>query len=204
MTGGTGARLIPAHAGKTSGPTRRVRRAEAHPRSRGENRVAVYEVTQTGGSSPLTRGKRGPREYCHLRRGLIPAHAGKTVRAMAVAAGRAAHPRSRGENSAKRRCEITRFGSSPLTRGKLWNGIQSSISTGLIPAHAGKTPGPSPLLPRSPAHPRSRGENTCATLRTRCAPGSSPLTRGKRLGAHRRGVALRLIPAHAGKTRGPP
>ena len=50
-------RLIPAHAGKTSFRFSEGALLPAHPRSRGENRVAVYGITTTGGSSPLTRGK---------------------------------------------------------------------------------------------------------------------------------------------------
>ena len=50
--------LIPAHAGKTP-PCAPCRRPYgAHPRSRGENSCYVEGVTDTGGSSPLTRGKR--------------------------------------------------------------------------------------------------------------------------------------------------
>ena len=52
-----------------------------------------------------------------------------------------------------------------------------------------------------PAHPRSRGENRRPDASPRSICGSSPLTRGK-LGAL--GDArdlIRLIPAHAGKTR---
>ena len=53
-----GVRLIPAHAGKTWFALIGQTAWWAHPRSRGENRVAVYEVTATSGSSPLTRRKR--------------------------------------------------------------------------------------------------------------------------------------------------
>ena len=49
--------LIPAHAGKTANVLGRSDSSAAHPRSRGENRIAVYDITPTGGSSPLTRGK---------------------------------------------------------------------------------------------------------------------------------------------------
>ena len=74
-------RLIPAHAGKTSGLTRPPKPASAHPRSRGENALTEYAVDDDVGSSPLTRGK----HYgCADRRAharLIPAHAGKTGRA---------------------------------------------------------------------------------------------------------------------------
>ena len=50
-------RLIPAHAGKTQYPWLRQSRAEAHPRSRGENHAYRFGVAQERGSSPLTRGK---------------------------------------------------------------------------------------------------------------------------------------------------
>ena len=50
------------------------------------------------------------------------------------------------------------------------------------------------------AHPRSRGENSpyCRTAVAR--GGSSPLTRGKRRSLRWPCTAMRLIPAHAGKT----
>ena len=72
------ARLIPAHAGKTARADRGFQSPAAHPRSRGENSDRLRIVAWLRGSSPLTRGKRAA---CHLgagRRGLIPAHAGKT------------------------------------------------------------------------------------------------------------------------------
>ena len=90
--------LIPAHAGKTSLSRLIPSLPWAHPRSRGENDLIRKKGTTIWGSSPLTRGK--PRRWGgvgDLRR-LIPAHAGKTVRAGVSGSGAAAHPRSRGEN----------------------------------------------------------------------------------------------------------
>ena len=55
----------------------------------------------------------------------------------------------------------------------------------------------------SPAHPRSRGENTRYLRSTLKCPGSSPLTRGKPDGPTVDLEAKRLIPAHAGKTSAP-
>ena len=74
------------------------------------------------------------------------------------------------------------------------------MATGLIPAHAGKTrPEAYDELIRA-AHPRSRGENDPITGDLECKAGSSPLTRGKPLYLRLALTALRLIPAHAGKT----
>ena len=71
--------LIPAHAGKTS-VTRPVTPAcRAHPRSRGENKKITGFAFDTGGSSPLTRGKLGIAAFRIVMLRLIPAHAGKTT-----------------------------------------------------------------------------------------------------------------------------
>ena len=92
-------RLIPAHAGKTRGKTKAVVRTGAHPRSRGENVDSGVAGVSENGSSPLTRGKLGPRVRVRIRRGLIPAHAGKTTVRKILDGMPRAHPRSRGENS---------------------------------------------------------------------------------------------------------
>ena len=154
-----GWRLIPAHAGKTHQPTPGVSKNTAHPRSRGENGVLLLTHTTGGGSSPLTRGKRCGEAVGEGEGGLIPAHAGKTHAASRESLIRGAHPRSRGENliGAVRTLVVT--GSSPLTRGKRFELEESREDTGLIPAHAGKTWGIMSTSGRSPAHPRSRGEN---------------------------------------------
>ena len=179
---------------------RRVTSGPAHPRSRGENHTRSNCALWATGSSPLTRGKRAARSGRPGRCGLIPAHAGKTQRDMAVRRCRRAHPRSRGEN----RITITqhRFsaGSSPLTRGK--HDVTAPVSCGsrLIPAHAGKTASGAATRRRGWAHPRSRGENAAFRRWVTTEVGSSPLTRGKLQVPPERPQRARLIPAHAGKT----
>ena len=91
-------------------------------------------------------------------------------------------------------------GSSPLTRGKLVAVWESPRAQGLIPAHAGKTGGCVGVSSGSGAHPRSRGENAPCALPPNHSMGSSPLTRGKHVEAHRLAGHRGLIPAHAGKT----
>ena len=132
--------------------------------------------------------------------GLIPAHAGKTTTPAVLRPAAFAHPRSRGENQARRACLRRVRGSSPLTRGKPERESYGLFSSWLIPAHAGKTR----LTPYrsigSRAHPRSRGENPIRQHVSSHFPGSSPLTRGKRERPGSRAGRGRLIPAHAGKT----
>ena len=171
--------LIPTHTRKTSCPDSSPSPTRAHPRSRGENASNFYVPFQSQGSSPLTRGKPGDRASDRLPRRLIPVHAGKIKPKPWNASSTGAHPRSRRDNVPVSAGSACRFGSSPLTRGKLVDGVDRDRAAGLIPAHAGKTALFTGRPARSWAHPHSRGEN----VRPRCidasAAGSPPLTRGK-------------------------
>ena len=191
---------IPAHAGKTPGMDTTSHCVSAHPRSRGENALQPEGPTLRSGSSPLTRGKLGLAVVAVGALGLIPAHAGKTRRRSPRALGRAAHPRSRGENDPSRRQRLQPHGSSPLTRGKRDLPLSESLAEGLIPAHAGKTALPALREDPQAAHPRSRRENAQRPGAYACACGSSPLTRGKLSHSGTSLHQVRLIPAHAGKT----
>ena len=91
--------LIPAHAGKTHGRSQGHLHVGAHPRSRGENAASERRARAWKGSSPLTRGKPLPRRPGARGLGLIPAHAGKTLRTTRDREHAEAHPRSRGENA---------------------------------------------------------------------------------------------------------
>ena len=160
----------------------------------------MFCLSGVSGSSPLTRGKPGPVELSTKKTRLIPAHAGKTPPPMLRSCRPGAHPRSRGENLSVAETPPPPAGSSPLTRGKR-SGSSSRVSTsGLIPAHAGKTTTRVIATFSGWAHPRSRGENPGAEHWAGAAPGSSPLTRGKHRRRRPHSAARGLIPAHAGKT----
>ena len=193
--------LIPAHAGKTRRPDPRMGRAEAHPRSRGENMTQAPKSWPEEGSSPLTRGKLPVLGRELARAGLIPAHAGKTFTAVSRTQRSRAHPRSRGENLLLVGVVHWFTGSSPLTRGKRWRASPAGRSTGLIPAHAGKTSAPPSAPTGIAAHPRSRGENVTTAMRRCQSTGPSPLTRGKPRRCAPGRTHTGLIPAHAGKTK---
>ena len=172
-------RLIPAHAGKTRirRPTSSLR--SAHPRSRGENTAFFRWAHGAGGSSPLTRGKRRITHVVRVIGGLIPAHAGKTIRLTRRIRLPRAHPRSRGENRQLCMTILRGIGSSPLTRGKPTVPLDFNVVGGLIPAHAGKTLMRGSDTRNGQAHPRSRGENLATFALGLGVGGSSPLTRGK-------------------------
>ena len=71
----------------------------------------------------------------------------------------------------------------------------------IIPAYAGSTKSAAGWLRRRPDHPRIRGEHYAWPASAANPAGSSPHTRGARLG--KKGVldARRIIPAYAGSTR---
>ena len=131
--------LIPAHAGKTRCKSSKRTSATAHPRSRGENPAWECAPHTASGSSPLTRGKLLFESEDRPREGLIPAHAGKTMRSLSYIAIWWAHPRSRGENPKSVSEMMMSVGSSPLTRGKHRPARHHRAFQWLIPAHAGKT-----------------------------------------------------------------
>ena len=116
--------FIPTHVGKT----RRERPARwltaAHPRSCGENRVNAENATVPVGSSPLTRGKPDGRLPQNYQAGLIPAHAGKTVKVGGIAVEPGAHPRSCGENAMSQGQITAEEGSSPRGRGKRCGSVE--------------------------------------------------------------------------------
>ena len=93
------------------------------------------------------------------------------------------------------------WGSSPLTRGKRTDQSHFHDGCGLIPTHAGKTPGTRRRARQRRAQPHSRGENSNLRRNDFSAAGSSPLTRGKLIPVQGRFLVERLIPAHTGKTK---
>ena len=174
--------LIPTHAGKTTRATTTPHQTKAHPHSRGENLPMRITIVLPGGSSPLTRGKLHLAALTGADARLIPAHAGKTFRALARVKRLRAHPHSRGENAPGIASPSWFQGSSPLARGKQCQHEIEGHQAGLIPTHVGKTNSCAGSTGRTWVHPRPRGENLWRAFRKGMAWGSSPLTRGKHSG----------------------
>ena len=200
--GGAGARLIPAHAGKTTLRSTCNSPSPAHPRACGENYRAAHSSAVNTGSSPRVRGKHRPTNTTLPPTRLIPARAGKTAGALLLFSPPSAHPRACGENCMAAVAAPMSQGSSPRVRGKLAAAWVAPARTGLIPARAGKTVRVGSTSTTSGAHPRACGENPRSRADVEQVTGSSPRVRGKRRRT-RWGVCGRgLIPARAGKTPG--
>ena len=172
-----------------------------HPRARGENKRTVICLRCRNGTSPRTRGKPGANRFHPVRTRNIPAHAGKTAHLLLRRKSWQEHPRARGENVMPIPQGAGVIGTSPRTRGKLplLGGKVQRLRN--IPAHAGKTDSTSEASILLTEHPRARGENVRSIPNRVYSCGTSPRTRGKRIGGTDSVPNRRNIPAHAGKTR---
>ena len=172
-----------------------------HPRIRGEHLPKPPAKTGSVGSSPHTRGAHLILDSFCGSGGIIPAYAGSTgdIR-FATLAGKD-HPRIRGEHGLCNLGPEAEPGSSPHTRGAQGQIHLNSTGDRIIPAYAGSTdPEWRPGRGRAD-HPRIRGEHTYANMEQESILGSSPHTRGARLGRRHPPAQDGIIPAYAGSTR---
>ena len=193
-------RFTPAHAGNTHVNAEEAGSLEVHPRSRGEYLLTLHQTDPEPGSSPLTRGIRGPKPENVEKARFIPAHAGNTTGSSNGTRRTQVHPRSRGEYSSQHFGSCKWIGSSPLTRGILPVLIIFSHVFRFIPAHAGNTQTHRQELDLRWVHPRSRGEYQRFVEQIVPGVGSSPLTRGIQSLTAVCPRFPRFIPAHAGNT----
>ena len=193
-------RIIPAYAGSTSRRSCAGRSPWDHPRIRGEHGGQALGELPGGGSSPHTRGALRAAVGPVAVEGIIPAYAGSTRDCADRDSGRQDHPRIRGEHGGADGDVPVTEGSSPHTRGALWNGIRVAAGWRIIPAYAGSTMLPSLALASSQDHPRIRGEHVFLSSSGSFSPGSSPHTRGARGRAPLGRYACGIIPAYAGST----
>ena len=214
------ARIIPARAGFTSGPSRDCSAELDHPRSRGVYAPVQPHRGAMAGSSPLARGLLVPEEGVPGLGRIIPARAGFTRQAVRPTRRRRDHPRSRGVYDGREDIVDFPHGSSPLARGLLAFRVSFSCFRGIIPARAGFTTcgggmgGRRGIIPAragftaagcprrgpSPDHPRSRGVYVRPAARPVAWAGSSPLARGLHDQLEADLSLLGIIPARAGFT----
>ena len=156
---GRPARIIPAYAGSTHHQSRRLGGRKDHPRIRGEHPRRGAGPHRGAGSSPHTRGARGPPAGDSCPPGIIPAYAGSTTGPAPRRPRRGDHPRIRGEHLIVPLSTHFFLGSSPHTRGAHGRSDVEGRSRRIIPAYAGSTVHWSPERWRQWDHPRIRGEH---------------------------------------------
>ena len=191
--------ITPACAGKSEPSCPRKRRAEDHPRVRGEKLHRLVDAQRKQGSPPRAPGKAQVRLYgLHAVR-ITPACAGKRRRWPAAGCSCWDHPRVRGEKRTIAKVAAAVAGSPPRARGKVEAGNLDVPGGGITPACAGKRTVPAAGGLLFWDHPRVRGEKFEYLPLIHRLPGSPPRARGKaNRHAHANGE-LRITPACAGK-----
>ena len=150
---------IPARAGETTRPARRLRRDRVHPRACGGNAVEGGAGAAGTGPSPRVRGKhRVGRHQRHPERS-IPARAGETTKTDSNRKTSRVHPRACGGNSPMFSGVSPDRGPSPRVRGKPGQGAVRPARRGSIPARAGETLLISSDNATEEVHPRACGGN---------------------------------------------
>ena len=150
-----------------------------HPRLRGELRSCAALRARKTGSSPLTRGTQRNSVRIRLSIWFIPAYAGNSAQAVRVENSTARFiPAYAGNSRGLKTPPVCPGGSSPLTRGTLFDGILGSDVPRFIPAYAGNSVEPHVVFRLLAVHPRLRGELGLMFAVVSVSTGSSPLTRG--------------------------
>ena len=175
--------ITPACAGKSEPSCPRKRRAEDHPRVRGEKLHRLVDAQRKQGSPPRAPGKAQVRLYgLHAVR-ITPACAGKRRRWPAAGCSCWDHPRVRGEKVSVLPMMAHWPGSPPRARGKDFQRVFGVLPEGITPACAGKRwPGRSAPSPRWD-HPRVRGEKIQPVICSQNPLGITPACAGKSINA---------------------
>ena len=168
------------------------------PRARGDGPLSGGANHTRRDCSPRTRGWSLPPGDPRGQQTLLPAHAGMVPSVSCSWTPPVAAPRARGDGPGDGGPARAPHGCSPRPQGwshQLAGGVQR---VGLLPAHAGMVPPPTPATRARWTAPRARGDGPCwRRVRTWCLP-YSPRTRGWSHLGHRNAGPGALLPAHAG------
>ena len=134
-----GYRFIPAGAGNTHSREQQARALAVYPRWRGEHDTSHYEMSASGGLSPLARGTQRPSQRLSQTARFIPAGAGNTKHSRSLSTGKPVYPRWRGEHCIPIADIPLESGLSPLARGTLTLSGHDVSNWRFIPAGAGNT-----------------------------------------------------------------
>ena len=131
--------ITPAHAGKSCCGKHKAMHVWDHPRACGEKPGRSGHAHNRRGSPPRMRGKALKILSSYDKRGITPAHAGKSISIYFTGGGEWDHPRACGEKAIPTDGGRALTGSPPRMRGKDCFVKGETQSYGITPAHAGKS-----------------------------------------------------------------
>ena len=168
---------------------------------RGERGTYSTGAATVTGSSPRARGTGRPAIPGRHEQRFIPACAGNGGTRVSRGAGRAVHPRVRGERSMTAFLASSSGGSSPRARGTDSRHRCAPGGGRFIPACAGNGTRSRVSAGTISVHPRVRGERPVASTAAWLKAGSSPRARGTAGSSGQAWPPPRFIPACAGNGR---
>ena len=197
---------IPAWAGKPRGSSRATPARSVYPRVGGETPSRPDVDDSIAGLSPRGRGNHQQDAVRRLRRGSIPAWAGKPGPRGSAAGRGMVYPRVGGETRYCSAICLACLGLSPRGRGNRRGYHLRGRGRGSIPAWAGKPSSLCRAIYALSVYPRVGGETSRKGVYGWLGQGLSPRGRGNPRSGARRARCSRSIPAWAGKPsagRGP-
>ena len=199
---GTGAApgITPAYAGKSQNRAIRRKRHRDHPRVCGEKGMQASALQTRMGSPPRMRGKDGRCILPPVARGITPAYAGKSDRALMPGHVHEDHPRVCGEKDENGKVKDAKKGSPPRMRGKVADKAVRKLLTGITPAYAGKSNYRHYRQSPRKDHPRVCGEKSSPSKKRPMLTGSPPRMRGKGPAMSPGHITCGITPAYAGKS----
>ena len=151
------------------------------------------------GSPPHMRGKAQMAGSTSTKRGITPAHAGKSAAHCFRRQVDRDHPRTCGEKGCMVFSSRNHSGSPPHMRGKDAQNTTGAGGSGITPAHAGKRNHTKTKNRLHRDHPRTCGEKLRLRLFRLLCSGSPPHMRGKDFFIENCLLSDGITPAHAGK-----
>ena len=156
------------------------------------------------GSSPRMQGAADDPlrriEGCRI----IPAHAGSSCVEANIPSAMKDHPRACREQNNQNGMWTFMAGSSPRMQGAVVGSSETSGRMGIIPAHAGSRRFETATQKRTSDHPRACREQRHLGTKSTDDQGSSPRMQGAGHRSWQLRRWSRIIPAHAGSSRGVP
>ncbi len=186
-------RIIPTGAGLTDAPQLDTKAFGDHPRGCGARQSYAKQSYPELGSSPRMRGSRRHTIYQDVIRGIIPAHAGLTLRQQA-------RYHLQGAHTTVDSTTVKLQGSSPRMRGSQPVSSDCLSCSGIIPAGAGLTPARYSRFSDIRDHPRGCGAHAESRAVKPVKSGSSPRVRGSHFMRDLPAEQAGIIPAGAGLT----
>ncbi len=193
------ARFTPVRTGTIYAKSGGTRHVTVHPRTHGDNRLAIASGYGHADSPPYARGQCLRRPDHPVGQRFTPVRTGTMARGLVLGDRSAVHPRTHGDNLAVAPAAPFWHGSPPCARGQLRRIVSAESAIRFTPVRTGTMPVDDPRHQRGrftpvrtgtikyytdylggiAVHPRTHGDNSSGSSGCCGACGSPPYARGQ-------------------------